>query len=241
MYMHTYKGLMIYRNRPVKREGEIRLKQIIFLLVVISIVIFQLVGCTNEAITPDELLVLTQQNELLKEANAKIQSEVDSLKEKTEVQVEEKEIQQQPVPDDTIRSLLRSGKERFFYVSSGGGIKEYKAFEYNGNVYRYLGEDLNSKEELMEYLGEIFTPQVVNEILNKLKIIEHNGNMAQPDGDYGSLLDWGKSLYTSIELDGPTITVRMNVPLDETGLFEEKIVEFKYQEGTGWRINSLLH
>ncbi|MFA9560499.1 DL-endopeptidase inhibitor IseA family protein [Evansella sp. AB-rgal1] len=214
------------------------------LLLVLSIcIIFVLFGCNNEVPSEDGLSSLQEENEKLKEKNIVLEEEIITYKERME---ELEQSQNSPIPDttetnDDIRNLLFVGQKRFFHVSSGGDMKDYETFDYNGKEYRFLGEDLDQKDKLTQYLEEAYTLQAVNEILNKLKIIELNDKMAQPDADFGSILEWRKVNYQGIELDKTTIILNLHVPLGDTGQFEEERVELKYIEGIGWRINSLLY
>lgn len=218
-------------------EGGEKVRKVLLLFFSISS-IFLFFGCNNEVTSEDEFSVIKQENKILKERNINLEEEIISYKDKIT------ELEQslfKTVSNDDIRNLLWDGQKRFFHVSSGGNIKDYKTFEYNGNMYRFLGDDLNKKGKLTDYLQKAYTPQAVNEIISKLNIIEHNDKTAQPHADYGSILEWRKANYQGIELDKTTIFLNLNVPLGDTGQFEDKKVELKYIEGIGWRINSLLY
>jgi iseA protein len=210
-----------------------------FLLFLSLSITFFLLGCTNEVSSKDELSSLQHENDNLKEKNINLQEQVISFKEK--IDELEKSQNSPTILNDDIRNLLLDGHNRFFHVSSGGNIKDYKTFDYNGKIYRFLGEDLNKKEKITDYLQKAYTPQIVNEIVSKLNIIEHNDNTAQPEADFGSLLDWRKANYQGLYLDKTTLILNLNVPLGDTGLFDENTVELKYIEGVGWRINTDLY
>lgn len=155
--------------------------------------------------------------------------------------IEVSQILPKELTETDVRNFLWKGKMDFFYVMAGGGIQNYETFEYEGKLYRYFGPDLNSREKLNEYLEKRFTTKVVNEIVSEFNIIEHNSRLAQPDGDFGSLLDWEQAKFSGVEIDGEIIVFRLNVPLGDTGVFEEETVELRYQEATGWQINTLIH
>ncbi|MCT2536220.1 IseA DL-endopeptidase inhibitor family protein [Aquibacillus koreensis] len=217
------------------------MKKIIYLSVFLNIVI-ALQGCSNEEATEEDLSTLKQENQDLIEGHIEMETEIADIKDKLDelLQSEESQYRDGEVSEDDIKTLLTNGKERFFHVQSGGDIKEVETVEYNGEMYRYLGEDLNTDERLTVYLTETFTQEVVNEVINELNIVEIKGMLTQPIADRGSILEWGKANYQSIELAKATIKLNLNVPLGDTGEFEEEIVELKYIEGIGWRINSLL-
>lgn len=161
--------------------------------------------------------------------------EISNYKEKMEElkYIEESQTLPNELAETDVRNLLWEGKLNFFHVIAGGDIQNYETFEYEGSTYRYLGQDLNSREKLNEYLEKKFTTKVVSEIVSEFNIIKHNGKLAQPDADFGSILDWRQAKFSTVEIGGEIIVLHLNVPLDDSGVFEEETVELLFQEATG--------
>ncbi|OEH92535.1 DL-endopeptidase inhibitor IseA family protein [Bacillus solimangrovi] len=217
------------------------MKKIFMLFSSLTMSAFLLTACTSEVISTEDYSNLKQENEKLQEKNKEMNEEIESYKEQIEElkRLNEKILtSNNEVIKDDFRDLILDGQKRFFHVSNGGEVTEDKTFEYDGMVYRYLGDDLKTEDKLIAYLEVAYTPTMARELIKRKEIIEYNGWMAQPDADYGSLLEWDKLLYKGIELDGTSILLTLHVPFGDRGDFSEETVELKYEEGMGWLLNS---
>ena len=147
------------------------------------------------------------------------------------------------IDEQTLPKLLGHAYASFSVVMSGGGPipPEPERFDYQGTTYRYLGTDMDTREELVGYLSEAYTPEAVEEMLTKYRFIEHEGKMAQPEADGGTLLGWQDAQASMIDGDDEERTYELKVPIAETdGEFELKTVKVRRIEGKGWRVDQEL-
>ncbi|NJJ39065.1 DL-endopeptidase inhibitor IseA family protein [Paenibacillus apii] len=143
-------------------------------------------------------------------------------------------------------SLAAKAAAHYWHIQSGGkATKEGEIKEFSipgkGEHYRWLGEDLSTKEKLFAYLKEVYTPEKVQQYWNSQtqsgSLAEVGGRLAQPNADGSSLRDWSKA-KASLLADGAEVkTFRFDVPQGDT---EHVIVDapFRFVKGTGWRLDS---
>lgn len=135
---------------------------------------------------------------------------------------------------DEAVELVDTAQQTFFYISSGGSNFVYESFEFEGLPYRYLGESIDSWEKLRSLLGPIYTPEASDLFIEYLAIIEHEGRLAQPDGDGGSIVDWTTAEVELIEGGEEEIAYDFTVSYNsytETVSFTFVLTE------DGWRLN----
>ncbi|MBE4909602.1 hypothetical protein IMZ08_16235 [Bacillus luteolus] len=135
-----------------------------------------------------------------------------------------------------IQSIIEA-RSRFQYVMNGGEQEgELKTFMKDGVEYRYVSKDIGTKEELIAFLEKTFTPKVAKDFWNQSGYIVHNGKVAQPNADGGSLLNWEKA---RMKLSRETENVKEYecvVPLGGMPQHEVITVVFKKTD-TGWKID----
>jgi hypothetical protein len=132
--------------------------------------------------------------------------------------------------------LILQGSIHFRYVLNGGKTEEHERFEHSGIHYRFFKEELNTKEKLSNYLKEVYTQEISNQIIKKYNFIEIKGRMALPDADFGSRLDWGNAEVTSIEETQTSIDVKISVPLIGDGETSEYQIKLIYLDEEDWRL-----
>lgn len=144
--------------------------------------------------------------------------------------------------EETLKGMVAEAQTRFWYIATGGkGTSGQASFQPQGmNVpYRWLSQDIGSKEKLAAYLGEIFSAEAVKSYLDdqiaRKMLLEVDGELAQPDGDYGSLSDWSKVKITRLDQKDQKATATLQVPIGDQG-FEAATVELAYVKNVGWRI-----
>ncbi|WP_185702861.1 DL-endopeptidase inhibitor IseA family protein [Paenibacillus rhizophilus] len=143
-------------------------------------------------------------------------------------------------------SLAAKAAAHYWHIMSGGkAVKEGEIREFSipgkGDHYRWLGEDLSTKEKLFAYLKEVYTPEKVQQYWNSqtqsgsLAIV--GGRLAQPNADGGSLRDWTKAKASLLTDGAEAKTFRFDVPQGEA---EHTIIDapFRFVKGTGWRLDS---
>jgi len=139
--------------------------------------------------------------------------------------------------------LVVMASQRVSHALSGGNLNgSMETFEHDGTEYRYLGEDIGTKDKLLVYMHEVYSPQATEAILSMYKFIEHNGRMAQPNADGGSLLEWADAQARLIEENETEKVFELKVPVgdEKNHEFEVKQVKFVLVEGKGWKVDQEL-
>ncbi len=105
-------------------------------------------------------------------------------------------------------------------------------------------ERINSKEKIMNLLNEVYTSKLSEKIYKDLKFEEADGRIRRPLGDLGTLADYVNSKINRITAFRNRCKVEATVPHniddDDITSYSEETMEFLYEEGTGWRLNTLV-
>lgn len=135
---------------------------------------------------------------------------------------------------------VMTGGEGAGGTTSGGPIP---TVQINGMEYRYLGQDIETNEKLMEYLQQVYTKEASEAFIKNANIVEHEGRLAQPNADGGSMLQWENAQASLIQEAADTKQFELKVSSGEGANVEFKpiTVEVKNVEGAGWRINTPAH
>ena len=141
-----------------------------------------------------------------------------------------------------IVEMVSKAVSKYWYVVSGGGSGStdgglIKSFPINGLDYRYMGPDLDTKAELLTYLSGSYTSDSVQSYIKRAGIVEHNGKLAQPNADGGSILQYDKATITTSSSNGMVKEVDLKVPLGYSLTSEYVHVEFQKTQD-GWRIST---
>jgi iseA protein len=125
------------------------------------------------------------------------------------------------------------------YVQRGGDYKpgEYKTFTYKGKTYRFLASNIDTKKELISYLGKSLTQSAAEKWIKDNGIIEHKGKLAQVEADGGSLLQWQKATAELLKENKVSKTYLLTVPVGATNEKQQFLIDYQYVEKTGWRIS----
>lgn len=144
--------------------------------------------------------------------------------------------------EEAVVILAAEAASRCWYVLGGGNAAGgHETFEMDGMIYRYLGKDLGTKEKLLNYLSEVFTEEVQSTLLHDYGIIEHQGKMAQPEADGGSLLEWDQARAFLIDEGDGWKQYELNVPYPVGDDVEYEIISLEVKlTDKGWRLNSLV-
>ncbi|MFT4416603.1 NlpC/P60 family protein [Fredinandcohnia humi] len=124
------------------------------------------------------------------------------------------------------------------YIQRGGDYKdgEYKSFTYKNQIYRYLAADIDTKAELVNKLTKLITPEYAEQYMKAKGLIVHEGKLAQPEADGGSILQWNKAVAKLISSKGNERIYKLTVPLGDTGQNEFFHVQCQNVTNIGWRI-----
>lgn len=141
--------------------------------------------------------------------------------------------------DALLVEKIVAARQAYSIVGMGGQelSGELETFLHNGTDYRYMGSDLATFEKLYVFLGETYTPEATATFVERAGIIEHDGRLAQPNADGGSLLNYAKASVLQVKDWGAEKQVDLEVPLGNSLSFETIQVVFQKTE-QGWRIAS---
>ncbi|MBS4201978.1 hypothetical protein KHA93_20435 [Bacillus sp. FJAT-49732] len=134
--------------------------------------------------------------------------------------------------------IITEAANKYWYVTSGGRISDTMVtFTYEDWEYRYMGSDLDTREKLNIFLGEAYTSSAIQSYINRARIINHKGKLAQPNADGGSIVNHEKAIVTGTRENGNEKEFDLKVPLGNSLYYEYIHVVFTKTKD-GWRISS---
>ena len=146
-----------------------------------------------------------------------------------------------PIDEDMVLELFRDGHERWWHVVSSRDMDE-QPFDIDGNRYVYLSEDVDSKDEFYDYMGQSWTANWIDQFLAKTLIKEHGGRMARLDVDTHPL-DVPESTSTRLVSEsGNEKIFEVSIPCGEFCDHQPMVfrVTVRYVEEQGWRMHERL-
>jgi hypothetical protein len=133
------------------------------------------------------------------------------------------DVMSEKLSHETVLGLVAEAQRRYWYMASGGDGRNMSRFipADTETTYRWLSEDIGTRENLISYLQDIFSTAAVSAYIDKQfsgkKLIEEDGRLAQPDADSGSLRDWGHAKLESLKQDGRMAKATLSVPVGDDG------------------------
>jgi hypothetical protein len=145
----------------------------------------------------------------------------------------------QSIKDTLLITKIQEASQKASYVGIGGdvGTEGIQSLSINDLDYRYLGKDLDTKEKLDAFMGSSFTKEAIQSFIDTSRIIEHEGRLAQPNADGGSLLNYKRAYVSQMKDLGTEVQYDIKVPLGNSLAFETVQIVFKKTE-EGWRIST---
>ena len=140
---------------------------------------------------------------------------------------------------DQALPLFKESQMNYWYVVRGGdGSRNEETFTNNEKEYRYMAETLSTMEKLTAYLGEVYTAEQIEKLIKELGIITHEGALAQPNADGGSILNWDKAIIKEISRTLTEKHFEIVIPLGDTTDKEILQGTLQFVKGEGWRVQS---
>ncbi|MBB6454478.1 hypothetical protein HNQ94_002960 [Salirhabdus euzebyi] len=143
------------------------------------------------------------------------------------------------VEEEMVLSSVREAFLTYNYVMSGGKMPTgiIDTFTYNNMDYRYLGSDLDTNEELSEYMGELYTSDSIQSFMKRVNMIESKGKLAYPNADIGSMSNYDRATIEYSKDNGLEKEFYIRVPLGNSLAY--KIVQIIFEKtNNGWKISS---
>lgn len=143
------------------------------------------------------------------------------------------------IKDTLLITKIQEASQKANYVGMGGeiGMAGIESISINDMDYRFLGKDLDTKEKLAAYMGISYTEEAIQSFIETSRIIEHDGRLAQPNADGGSLLNYKRAFVSQMKDLGTEVQYDIKVPLGNSLAFETVQIIFKKTE-EGWRIST---
>ncbi|PLT28135.1 IseA DL-endopeptidase inhibitor family protein [Peribacillus deserti] len=144
--------------------------------------------------------------------------------------------------DKALKQAL-SAREHYWNVMTGHNPKlknstcTSKTMKFKGTDYRFLCSEFDTKKELYQYLGEVFTNNAIDKGFTKYKFIVYKGKIAQPNADGGSLLEWSKAKGKLIYQRTDVKQYEFSVPVPVSKKPEKVKVTYVKVNGH-WKINA---
>ncbi|TLS37209.1 DL-endopeptidase inhibitor IseA family protein [Pseudalkalibacillus caeni] len=156
-------------------------------------------------------------------------------------QKDEKE--KQKFDEKAAQQIIGIAFAHYSVVLNGGGPESGKTFTEEGEAYRYMGEDFDTKQEVLDYLEEAFTPEAALQIFGEHPFIVKKDKLAQPGQRFSGDYLWQDTEVVSItkkESESERI-VEYNVPIEKEGETKSDTYEFtlKYVDG-GWKLDGVM-
>lgn len=145
----------------------------------------------------------------------------------------------QSIKNTLLIAKIQEASKKASYVGMGGEAGEagIESVSIDDLDYRYLGEDLDTMEKFAEYMGSSFTEEAIRSFIDISRIVEHDGRLAQPNADGGSLLNYNRAFVSQMKDLGTEVQYDIKVPLGNSLAFETVQIVLKKTE-EGWRIST---
>ncbi|WP_179223539.1 DL-endopeptidase inhibitor IseA family protein [Paenibacillus tyrfis] len=147
------------------------------------------------------------------------------------------------LPDDLIKSLVTEAANRFFHTKEGGALPNAKCDDriitVNGKGgYQFFCEPLDTMDKLKAYLSEVFTDEIVDQLIAELNLVIVDNKIAMQTLGVVGGIDWEHATFKMIKREGNFYSYECTVPItgsDDSEL--RRMVLFKDPK-TGWKVAS---
>ncbi|MEK5641687.1 hypothetical protein BK138_09765 [Paenibacillus rhizosphaerae] len=139
----------------------------------------------------------------------------------------------------SVTPLIIVAEKRYFYALGGGkGLGD--TFKVDGREYRYLSDDIGTREKLMNYLKSVYTEKAAAYFVDKY-FISHDGRLAQLNADGGNILEFDKATAKLLSMTDTQRVYKLSVPYPEH-LQGPAYVTVKFEKvGQFWRVGTAPH
>ncbi|WP_176713673.1 DL-endopeptidase inhibitor IseA family protein [Pseudobacillus wudalianchiensis] len=143
--------------------------------------------------------------------------------------------------EEMVRKSMQEAKRKYWYVMAGGEPEASEepiySFTYHNTDYRYLGKDLDTQKKLFSYLETDFTSEAVSQMIERARIVEYHGRLAQPNADSGSLANYSKARIQLTKESETEKEYDAYVPIGEGPNVEVVHIVYK-KTNSGWKIHT---
>lgn len=136
----------------------------------------------------------------------------------------------------SIIPLVVHARAIYFYTNRGGNAFPVETFMYKGQEYRYLSNDIGTKQKLMNYIKRAYTHNAAAYYV-QTQFLEHEGRMSQVHADLGNTLMYEKATARMLSKTATTAEFDLTVPYKDAQTTSKSVyVKLKKVNGY-WRID----
>lgn len=139
--------------------------------------------------------------------------------------------------ETTADKLIGEAFNRYDSILNDDGNGE--TFEYKGELYRYMSVEFDSKEKVVHYLAESFTPDAAQQLIEDHPFIIHKGKLAQLDVSYETNYEWTNTTAIKVRTSEAMSDVTYEVPVSE-GSREVNVQSFRMLYNQGWKFSVVM-
>lgn len=139
--------------------------------------------------------------------------------------------------ETTADKLIGEAFNRYDSILNDEGTGQ--AFEYKGELYRYMSEEFDSKEKVVHYLAESFTPDAAQQLIENHPFIVYKGKLAQPDVSYEASYEWTNTTAIKVRTSETMSDVTYEIPVSE-GSREVNVQSFRMLYDQRWKFSVVM-
>ncbi|UXH42585.1 IseA DL-endopeptidase inhibitor family protein [Rossellomorea vietnamensis] len=139
--------------------------------------------------------------------------------------------------ESTADKLIGEAFSRYDHILNDEGTGE--TFIFEGKPYRYMSGELDSKEKVIRYLSESFTPDAAEKLIGDLPFITFKGKLAQPDVSYEPGQLWTATTAIKVRTSETMSDVTYEIPVSE-GYQKASVQTFRLLYDDGWKFSVVM-
>lgn len=135
--------------------------------------------------------------------------------------------------------LIGTAFAHYSIVVNGGGPNMGDVFKYDGMEYRYMGDDFQTKGEVLSFLQEKYSEKISLAIVEEIPFSMVNDQLAQPNKLISGDLLWADGEILSYKKDGQKARrIEYKVQRENSENFSIFELTIRYEDG--WKLDEKL-
>ncbi|MGD6803662.1 DL-endopeptidase inhibitor IseA family protein [Rossellomorea aquimaris] len=135
--------------------------------------------------------------------------------------------------------LIGTAFAHYSIVVNGGGPNMGDVFKYDGMEYRYMGDDFQTKGEVLSFLQEKYSEEISSAIFAEIPFRMVNDKLAQPNKLISGDLLWADGEILSYKKDGQKARrIEYKVQRENSENFSLFELTLRYEDG--WKLDEKL-
>lgn len=147
------------------------------------------------------------------------------------------------LPHDLIKSLVTEAANRYFHTKEGGAPPNAKCDDriitVNGKGgYQFFCEPLDTMDKLKAYLSEVFTDEIVDQLIAELNLVIVDNKIAMQTLGVVGGSDWEHATFKMTKREGNFHSYECTVPIAGSDDSELRKVVLLKDPKNGWKVAS---